>query len=475
MSKDRTILTRELADQETILPQVVQNELLACLALNPTSHETKPPARYSEASLTRKLEEMGIGRPSTYASIIDTILMRDYVFKKGNALVPTWTAFSVSRLLERHLPKLVDYQFTAQMEDYLDSISRGEAEHLAYLQQFYFGEAPSDVGLKRKLEEKLEEIDARQMSQFEIGQPADEPMVYLRVGRYGPFLEQGQAESPEYRKASIPQDLPPDELTLAAAIELLEQAKVVEDPLGDDPESGRPVYIKQGRFGPYVQLGSPDDEEKPKNASIKGTGVEVQDVDLELALRILALPKTLGEHPESHDPVVAHNGRFGPYVKCGSETRSLPSDIGLLSVTLADAPHLLAQPKARGRGRAAPKEPLKTFPASPVTEQPVQLLDGRYGPYVTDGDTNASLPKDMAVDDLTLEFALQLLAERAAAGGGKRKKTSRKKSTKKSAKKKSAKKSSKKSAKKKASKSAKKRTATKTTKKSVAADDEPAA
>ena len=439
--------TAELADRETLLPNVVQDELLDCLNLDPTSHETKPPARYSEASLTRKLEEMGIGRPSTYASIIDTILERDYVFKKGSALVPTWTAFSVSRLMERHLPKLVDYQFTAEMEDYLDSISRGEAEHLRYLRRFYFGDDPADVGLKHKLEAKLEEIDARKMSQFAIGEPDEGAPVFLRVGRYGPFLEQGESESPDYRKASIPHDLPPDELTLSAALQLLEQAAMVEEPLGEDPATGRPIYVKQGRFGPYIQLGTPDDEEKPRNASIKGTGVEVQDVDLETALKILELPKTLGDHPESKEPVVAHNGRFGPYVKCGAETRSLPGEVGLLAVTLEQALALLAQPKARGRGRAAPKEPLKTFEASPVTEEPIKLLDGRYGPYVTDGETNASLPKSMAVEDLTFEMALQLLAERAAAGGGKKKK-------KKSAKKKTAKKkkASKKSAKKKTSK-----------------------
>jgi DNA topoisomerase-1 len=422
----------ELADRETVLPSVEQGQPVDCRDLETVDHTTQPPSRFTEASLTRELEDKGIGRPSTYASIIDTIQAREYVFKKGNALVPTWTAFAVTRLLEEHFASLVDYQFTAQMEDYLDAISRREAEHIAYLQGFYFGDG--DPGLKDQLDSKLAEIDARLMSRFLIGQPEDGEYteeVFLRVGRYGPFVEQGE------RKASIPDGLPPDELTLELAMGLLEQGAKDDEPLGVCPDTHKPLFLKTGRFGPYVQLGSPDDDEKPKNASLL-KGMEPADINLEVALKLLSLPRTLGEHPETKDPVVAHNGRFGPYVKCGTETRSLPAEISPLEVTLQQSIELLAQPKTRGRGRAAPKEPLKVFDKSPVTEEPIKLLDGRYGPYVTDGETNASLPKGESPDDLTFDRAVSLLAERAAMAGGKKKK--KKAAKKKSAKKKSTKK-----------------------------------
>ena len=399
----------ELADKETLLPSVEQNELVTTLGMQAKGHTTQPPPRYSEATLTRTLEERGIGRPSTYASIIETIQARDYVFKKGNALVPSWIAFSVVRLLEEHFPNLVDYEFTAQMEDLLDSISRHEAEHKNYLREFYFGNGKP--GLKQNLKSKEVEIDPREISRFPIGTPTEgefqEPIV-LRVGKYGPFLEQGE------RKASLPDKMPPDELTLARAVELLHSASQSDEPLGYCPDTNRPIYIKQGRFGPYVQLSAAENEEqKPKNASLL-KGMAIEDVNLETALKLLSLPRNLGTHPEMNEPVIAHNGRFGPYIKCGAETRSLPAEISLLEVTLEQAQELLAQPKTRGRGGAAPREPLKVFDKSPVTDEPVRLLDGRYGPYVSDGVTNASLPKGANVDELTLPQALQLLAERAA-------------------------------------------------------------
>jgi DNA topoisomerase-1 len=401
----------ELADQERILPAVAIGQELRCLELTPKSHTTQPPPRFSEASLTAALEERGIGRPSTYASIIETILDRQYVFKKGNALVPTWTAFTVCRLLEEHLPNLVDYEFTAQMEDFLDRISRHEAEHLSYLKEFYFGNA--HPGLKQQLDSKLQEIDARDLSRFPLGTPASGPYpqtVYVRLGKFGPFLEQGD------RKASIPQDLPPDELTLEKALELLDQATASEQPLGHDPQTGQPVFLKQGRFGPYVQLGSGGDGQKPKSASLL-PGMQPQDVTLETALRLLELPKTLGTDPASGQPVVVSNGRFGPYVQCGRETRSLPPELSPLTITLEEALALLAQPKTRGRGRStASREPLRTLAPSPVTGQPVRVLAGRYGTYVTDGVTNATLPKDVDPQSLTLDRALELLAERAARG-----------------------------------------------------------
>jgi DNA topoisomerase-1 len=409
----------ELADQETILPHVDIGETLRCLEMTAKEHNTQAPGRYTEASLTKALEERGIGRPSTYASIIDTIQNRNYAFKKGGALVPTWVAFSVVQLLEQHLANLVDYRFTAKMEDDLDAISRGEQEYVDYLSSFYFGDGTP--GLKPQLEHKGEQIDARDISRIWIGTPEDGEPVYVRVGRYSPFIEQGE------RTASVPEETPPDEVTLDVALGLLEQAQQGEEPLGVDPESGKPVYLKVGRFGPYVQLGSPDDEEKPKNASLL-KGMNPSDVDLATALQLLSLPRNLGDDPKSGEAVMAYNGRFGPYVKCGAETRSLPADVSPLNVTLEQALELLSQPKMRGRGRAAAKrEPLKVFDASPVTGQKVQLLDGRYGPYVTDGETNASLPKGTPPEELSFQEALDLLAARAAAGPPKRKSARRKK------------------------------------------------
>jgi len=403
-----------LADQETLLPAVQPGQRVDCRELIPNSHTTQPPARYTEASLTQELETKGIGRPSTYASIIETIQARDYVFKKGKALVPTWVAFAVTRLLEEHFASLVDYQFTAQMEDYLDSISRREAEHIEYLNRFYFGNG--QLGLKQQLAHKVKEIDPRLMSRFRIGTPTDghAEEIWLRVGRYGPFLEQGE------RKASLPEGLAPDELTVEKALELLNQGAKVEEPLGICPNTHKPVFLKVGRFGPYVQLGTAEDGEKPKNASLL-RGMEPSDVSLEVALKLLALPRTLGEHPDTGEPIVAQNGRFGPYVKCGAETRSLPADLSPLDVTLPEAVELLKQPKARGRGRAAPKEPLKVLDKSPVTGEPIKLLDGRYGPYVTDGQTNASLPKGTTPEELTFQQAIDFLAARAAQGGAKKK------------------------------------------------------
>ena len=415
----------ELADKETILPTVVEDQKVDCRQLDGKSHTTQPPARFSEAALTRELEKMGIGRPSTYAAIIDTILAREYVFKKGRALVPTWVAFSVVRLLEDHLPNLIDYQFTAQMEDFLDSISRHEAGHLEYLHNFFFGD--ETPGLKIRVAEKIKEVDARDVSRFPLGTPEtgeNREQIVLRVGKFGPFLEQGE------RRASVPDGMAPDELTLAKALELLDAGQHDDEPLGNCPETNRPVYLKQGRFGPYIQLGASDDDEKPKNASLL-KGMEPEDVDLETALKLLTLPRTVGEHPESKEPIIAHNGRYGPYVKCASETRSLPADISPLDVSLQQAVELLAQPKTQGRGRAAPKEPIKTFAESPVTGEVVKLLDGRYGPYVADGATNASLPKGASVEELTFEAALELLADRASKAPTKRK--AKKKSAKKKA------------------------------------------
>ena len=435
----------ELADKETLLPAVEEGHAVSLKEVEPKSHTTQPPSRFSEAALTRELEQRGIGRPSTYASIIETIQTRNYVFKKGNALVPTWNAFSMVRLMEEHFPSLVDYEFTANMEGLLDSISRQEAGNIEYLEEFYFGkETP---GLKGRLETKIKEVDPRAISTFPLGTPEEGEhleVVNLRVGQYGPYLEQGE------RKASLPEDLPPDELTLESALELLKKAETGDEPLGICPDTHKPVFVKSGRFGPYVQLGLADEGEKPKNAGLL-KGMSVEDITLEVALKLLSLPRQVGEHPDSKEVIEAFNGRYGPYIKCGSETRSLPDDVSPLDVQLEQALFLLSQPKRRGR--SAPKEPIKTFESSPITEQPIRLLEGRYGPYVTDGETNASLPKGTETETVTFEQALQLLAERAAKGPSRKKKKTKKKATKKkAAKKKSAKKKAtkKKAAKKKA-------------------------
>lgn len=439
----------ELADKETLLPAVKQEDPLGLRSMDAKGHTTQPPARFSEASLTRTLEEKGIGRPSTYASIIDTIQNRDYVFKKGNALVPSWTAFSVVRLLEDHFGPLVDYEFTAQMEDFLDSISRQEQQAIAYLQSFYFGDGAgagtNAVALKPTLEAKAAEIDPRISARFVIGVPESgehREEIAVRVGKYGPFLEQGE------RRASLPDGLCPDEVTLEKAVELLSNAKLEEEPLGIHPDSGKPIYVKAGRFGPYIQLGENDDPEKKNQGLLKN--MTAAELTLDQAVQLLRLPRDLGVHPELNEPIVARDGRYGPYIVCGKETRSLPNDISPLDVTFEQAIELLKQPKTRGR-TAAKKEPLRKFDAvSPVTGNEVQVLDGRFGPYVTDGESNASLPKDVAPDALTFETALELLAERAARAPKK------KKSTKKKAAKKATKKTTKAATKKSTKKAAKK-------------------
>ncbi len=421
----------ELSDKEKILPAVKQGDEISCRELEAKSHTTQPPARFTEASLTKALEEMGIGRPSTYVAIIEKIKGR-YVTERGKALVPEWIAFSVSKLMEQHLSQLVDYQFTAQMEDLLDAISRQEQESLSYLTDFYFGNQP---GLKQKIEQNIIDIDPREMSRFPLGRPTTgaytEP-VTVRVGKFGPFLEQGD------RKASIPQELSPDELSLEKAMELLDQAGKSAEPLGYS-EDQRAVFLKQGRFGPYVQMAPGVDDEKPKNASVP-KNLPLEEVTLELALKLLALPRTIGQHPETGEDVIATNGPYGPYVKTGKESRSLPADITPLDVNLEQALHLLSQPKTRGRGRVAP-EPIKVFDPSPVTKEPIKLLSGRYGAYVSDGETNATLPRDMKPEDCSFEQAINLLAERAAKGPpAKKRRTAKKKAAPKATKKKAAKK-----------------------------------
>jgi DNA topoisomerase-1 len=400
----------ELEDREIRLPALEEREAVANRALEAAGHATQPPARYTEASLVAELETRGIGRPSTYASVIQTIQDRGYVWKKGSALVPSWTAFAVIKLLEKHFSQLVDYEFTARMEETLDDIARGERESVPWLRQFYFGNGV--VGLRTLVEERVPEIDAREINTIPLGPDADGNDIVVRVGRYGPYLSRGEQTAP------VPDGIAPDELTPELANELLDRGPEEGRVLGTDSESGLEVSVRTGRYGPYVQLGEQEEgsKKKPKRASLFKT-MTPDSLTLEDALTLLTLPRVVGQDEEGRD-IVASPGRFGPYIKRGEDTRSLKEEEQLLTITLEQALELLATPK-RGRGRQA-AEPLAELGANPDNGAPVKLLAGRYGPYVTDGTTNASLPKAMEPTGVTLEQAVDLLRARAAAGPAKR-------------------------------------------------------
>jgi DNA topoisomerase-1 len=377
-----------------------------------SGHETRPPARYTEPSLVAKLEELEIGRPSTYASIIRTITARDYVFKKGTALVPTWLAFAVTGLLEEHFPRLVDYAFTAEMEDVLDEIADGQAERLRVLTDFYFGDDNRE-GLHRLVTE-LGEIDARKLSTFEIGDPdalaTGAPKVVVRVGRYGTYVE-----DEEGRRANVAEDLPPDELTIDLARELLAKPVGEERELGSDSETLRTIVARNGRFGPYVtELLSEDSPKsaKPRTASLL-TSMSLDSVTLEQALELMSLPRIVGTDVDGAE-ITAQNGRYGPYLKKGSDSRSLDSEDQIFSISLPEAQAIYAQPKQRGR--AAAKPPLKELGPDPASGRPMIIKEGRFGPYVTDGEINATLRRADDVETITAERAAELLAEKRAKG-----------------------------------------------------------
>lgn len=436
-------------NEEKRLPSIGQgDEVRACAPLEPEGHETTPPARYTEASLVKRLEELGVGRPSTYASIIGTILDRGYVWKKGSALIPSFTAFAVVNLMERHFPNLVDYRFTAQMEDDLDKIARGAEESQPWLTRFYFGEGEgTEPGLKEKVSTRLADIDARSINTVPLGMSDDGQPIAVRVGRYGPYVQRGEPDengsSNGTDTASIPDDLPPDELTLEKALEYLEMPKSGRV-LGTDPNTGMNIYAKAGRFGPYVQVGTSDEqEEKPKSASLFAT-MTLERVTLEDALQLLSLPRAVGADPTDGEVISAQNGRYGPYVSKGSESRSLDTEEQIFTITLEECLALLAQP--RGRRGQAPKPPLREMGEDPDTGKAMVVKDGRFGPYVTDGEYNASLRKGDTVEELTLERAAELLAERRLKGPAK--KPAKRAVAKKKATKKATKKTTKKSAKK---------------------------
>ncbi|MEW6497481.1 MAG: type I DNA topoisomerase, partial [Cyanobacteriota bacterium] len=399
-----------LEDQEVILPPLKVGDHPNCLELEADGHETQPPARYTEASLVKTLESEGIGRPSTYASIIDTILDKGYAQMQGNALVPTFTAFAVTGLLEKYFPNLVDNSFTSNMEQTLDEISTGEADWLPYLREFYLGEK----GLETQVKEQESQIDPNQARTVEL----ENLDAKVRIGKYGPYIE---AENDDGTvTASIPKDVTPAELDPEQVEVLLRQKTEGPDKVGLHPETGEPIYAKIGPYGPYVQLGEKSEEnKKPKQTSLP-KGVNLEDVTLEMAVGLLSLPRNLGVHPASGGKIQAGLGRFGPYIvhdlgKEGKEYRSLKAGDDILTIPLERALELLSEPKkGRSSGTSKSKAPLRELGAHPEDGEPVNIYNGPYGPYVKHGKTNASIPEGESVEDITLETALELLAAKAS-------------------------------------------------------------
>jgi len=403
------------------LPALAVGDALTLTDVEPKGHATSPKPRYTEASLVKALEERGIGRPSTFASIIDVILDRGYVSKRGQALVPSWLAFSIVRLLEEHFADLVDYDFTAALEDDLDAIARGEQNRAAWLREFYFG-SEGHVGL-RNIVDNLGDIDAREINSTKIGDVA-----VLRFGRYGPYLEVPGDDPETPRRINVPEDLAPDELTPEKARELIDAPVGGDRVLGQNPENGRDVVIKDGRFGPYLEEVLPEDEApaeevkpkrgakkavapKPKRASLFKS-MSPETVDLETALKLLSLPREVGTDPESGAVITAQNGPYGPYIKKGTDSRSIASEDMIFDITLEQALEIYSQPKYANRAATS----LKEFEADPVSGKPIRIKDGRFGAYVTDGTTNVTIPRGQTADDITFEVAVQMLADKRAKG-----------------------------------------------------------
>ncbi|WP_422647181.1 type I DNA topoisomerase [Actinoalloteichus caeruleus] len=415
----------EADDAERRLPVLTEDQRVTASSLDPEGHSTNPPPRFTEASLVKALEELGIGRPSTYASIISTIQDRGYVWRRGSALVPSWVAFAVVGLLERHFGRLVDYDFTAGLEDELDGIAAGRQERTAWLSDFYFGGdiGPSGSvgragGLKKLVGSGVEHIDAREINSIPMFTDADGRTVTVRVGRYGPYLEREAAPDAAggegAQRANLPEDLPPDELNPEIA-EKLFATPMEGRSLGTDPDTGREIIAKEGRYGPYVtEVLGEDEKGKPRTGSLFKS-MSLDTITLADALRLLSLPRVVGRDPETDTDITAQNGRYGPYLKRGTDSRSLDSEAQLFDITLEEALRIYAEPKKRGR-RTAAAPPLRELGSDPASGKPMVVKDGRFGPYVTDGETNASLRKADAVETLTDERAAELLAERRAKG-----------------------------------------------------------
>ncbi|MGH3877252.1 MAG: type I DNA topoisomerase [Actinophytocola sp.] len=434
----------EADDAERRLPQLTKGQGVTATELNPDGHTTSPPPRYTEASLVKTLEELGIGRPSTYASIINTIQDRGYVWKKGSALVPSWIAFSVVGLLERHFGRLVDYDFTAAMEDELDRIASGEQQRTQWLTGFYFGgeigkegSVGRSGGLKKLVGSGVDTIDAREINSIPLFADETGRAVVVRVGRYGPYLERdgdGPDPSGNPQRANLPEDMPPDELTVEIA-EKLFATPVEGRTLGTDPVTGHEIVAKEGRFGPYVTEILPEPAEngtskakkpKPRTGSLFKS-MAIESMTLDDALKLLSLPRVVGNDPNSGEEITAQNGRYGPYLKKGTDSRSLGKEEDIFSVTIDEALKLYAEPKRRGRQAAASAPPLKELGNDPVSGKPMVVKDGRFGPYVTDGEFNASLRKADSVETLSDERAAELLAEKRAKGPAPKRTTTRRK------------------------------------------------
>ena len=398
---------RNGGDTQRRLPQVAEGDSLALSAPEVESHRTQPPARFTEATLIRRLEELGVGRPSTYATIMTTITDRGYIRKKGTALVPTFTAFSVVSLLEGHFGDYVDYAFTARMEEDLDDIARGRQESLPWLSLFYFGSGERP-GLKTRVSDRLDEIDVRAVNAVAIGVHPDGRLIEARLGRFGPYVTCGD------QRAQLPEDVSPDEVTVDLALELLARPTTGRE-LGTEPDSGLPVTAREGRYGPYVQLGPPptDPDAKAEKSVSLLESMSLEEVTLEDALRLLTLPRTVGADPADGLEITTQAGRFGPYLKKGSETRSLETEEQIFTISLDECLTLLAQPR-RGRGRE-PKAPLRDLGPDPVTGRALVIRDGRWGPYVSDGKDNASLRAGDTPEALTPQRASDLLAARREA------------------------------------------------------------
>lgn len=436
----------EADDKQSRLPVLVKDQGLTAPELSADGHSTSPPARYSEPSLVSKLEELGIGRPSTYASIIKTIQDRGYVWKKGSALVPSWVAFAVIGLLERHFERLVDYNFTAGLEDELDRIASGDEHRVEWLSKFYFGGdfgVEGSVGrlggLKKLVDGSVEGIDAREINSIPMFSDAEGHQVVVRVGRYGPYLE--REVNGESQRANLPEDLPPDELSPEIAEKLFatpQEGRV----LGTDPVSGHEIVAKEGRFGPYVTELLPEPElpedataaqkkaakaklPKPRTGSLFKS-MSVETITLDDALKLLSLPRVVGKDPESGDEITAQNGRYGPYLKKGTDSRSIQTEDQLFSITLEEALKIYSEPKQRGRSATA-RPPLKELGDDPVSGKPMVVKDGRFGPYVTDGEYNATLRKSDSIEELTAERGAELLAEKRAKGPAPKKRTTTRK------------------------------------------------
>jgi DNA topoisomerase-1 len=401
----------DMPDKEKLLPRLSTGQQMAAEEVAATDHTTQPTPRYTEATLVKELEARGIGRPSTYATIIQTIQDRGYVWHKGPTLVPTFTAIAVVRLLENHLPDLVDYDFTARMEDELDAIASGEREPVPWLKDFYFGATTGGngrpimrMGLQGLLTETTEGIHPREASKILIGKTGDDEIV-VRIGRYGPYVQLGE----DGARATVPDELPPDELTVERAMSLVKQAESGGRVVGAHPETGDSVLLKEGRYGPYVQLGENGGKTKPKMASL-WPGMSSDGVTLDDAVMLLSFPREVGPHPETGEIITARVGRYGPYISMAKENRSLSNHEQLLTVTVDEAVELFKQPKG-GRGRSAAAV-IKELGPHPETKENIQVKTGRYGPYVTDGTVNATIPKGTDPESLSMEQAVELIAKR---------------------------------------------------------------